>query len=144
MIKIIDFKKYDQLLPSPSKGTAESAGIDLYVRSTTVVDPNTPTLVPLNVAVQIPKGYFGMLVARSSLAKRFGVMLTNGVGIIDSDYCGNDDEIMASLISLTDLPVTIERGERIAQLIIIPFEKVQLNEVEVLTDANRGGFGSTN
>lgn len=144
MIKIIDFKKYDQLLPSPSKGTTESAGIDLYVRSTTVVDPNTPTLVPLNVAVQIPKGYFGMLVARSSLAKRFGVMLTNGVGIIDSDYCGNDDEIMASLISLTDLPVTIERGERIAQLIIIPFEKVQLNEVEVLTDANRGGFGSTN
>lgn len=142
ILPALEIKQHDETLPVPYYATEKSAGIDLFVGRTTVIEPR-PTYVPLNISVNIPAGHFGLLVPRSSLAKKYNVTFV-AIGIIDSDYNGDDNEILANMTSLLDVPVTIERGERVAQLVIIPYTKVRVTEVENLGDSERGGgFGST-
>ena len=100
------------------------------------------TRVPLNVAMEIPSGYFVLLSARSSLHKK-GLMLANGIGIGDADYCGDNDEYQAPIYNFSDQEVKIKKGERIVQMIVLPRPKVKVEVVERLGNANRGGFGST-
>lgn len=132
------------------RGTEGSAGIDLVSKENILLEAGERTLVKTGIYVQIPEGYFGMLVPRSSLSKKH-IYMTNSVGIIDSDYRG---EIMASLIFIppdmgvhTDL-VRLEDGERIVQLIILPYRSVDIEEVSSQKELNstkrgEGGFGST-
>lgn len=138
----VKIKRFDKSLPLPEYKTSGAAAFDLSARIDVTIAPHTVGYVPLNIAIQLPDGHFALVSARSSLHKR-GVMLANGIGIGDADYRGNDDEYQAALLNFTDQPVTVEKGERIAQMIILHRERVEFVEQDHFTTENRGGFGST-
>jgi dUTP pyrophosphatase len=135
-------KRFNKNLPLPEYKTPGAAGFDLSARERTVIAPGEVTLVPLNVAIVPPSGYFVLLAARSSLHKR-GLMPGNGVGIIDADYSGNDDEYKVVLYNFSNSEVIIEAGERIAQGVFVPLLQVTWEEVEEMDTPSRGGFGTT-
>ncbi len=131
-------------LELPSYATAGAAGCDLRaaVGEPITLAPGGRALVPTGIAVAIPEGYEGQVRMRSGLAIRHGLSLLNGPGTIDSDYRG---EIRVILANLGAESVTIERGERIAQLVIAPVARARLETVDELpaTLRHTGGFGST-
>ena len=133
----------DALLPT--RATSGSAGYDLYARidSPITLPPGGRAVVPTGIAIGLPDAQtVGLVYARSGLAVRHGLTLSNGVGVIDSDYTG---EIQVGLVNLSDKAYTIQPGERIAQLVITPVLLPQLTETDQLTQTDRGagGFGST-
>lgn len=138
----VNIKQVDPTLPLPGYATAGSVGFDLICREDTEVLPQALALIPSNVIVQTPPGYMLLLTMRSSTARRKGLLMPNGVGIIDQDYCGDGDEVMISVYNFRTEPVTILRGERIAQGIFIPVGRFEWHEVEQV-GRGRGGFGST-
>ena len=139
----VKIKRIDPDLPLPRPETDGAAGFDLITREDTTVEPGKFGLVPANVIVEVPRGYALIVSARSSTPKRTGLVLPHGIGIIDSDYRGDDDEIMVQVWNTTDAPVTVARGDRIAQGILLKIEPVSwLVETETF-GATRGGFGST-
>ncbi len=125
-------------------GTEYSAGADLYNLQGERVEikPHETVLIHTGIAMEIPEGYVGLIFARSGLATKRGLAPANKVGVIDADYRG---EIMVSLYNHSDTAVTVEGGERVAQIAIIPFLKCEFEAVEELSDTVRGagGFGST-
>jgi len=141
---ILQFKKTSVTSKKPLVATENSAGADLYanINKTTMIRPHETIKVPTGIAVSIPNGYFGALVARSGFSTKRGLAPINCVGIIDSDYRG---EIMVPLHNHSEQTQIIEPDERIAQLIILPYLKITPVEVEILDTTNRGnkGFGST-
>jgi len=141
----LKIKLIDKTLPLPQYQTKGSVAFDLYSREKVIISPWQPTLIPLNLIVKIPKGYFLMLAARSSLALKKNLIVANGVGVIDQDYCGEEDEIKLSVINFSKKEVIVEKGERIAQAILVKIEKTdKFIPVEKMTKKSRGGFGSTN
>lgn len=128
----------------PTKGSEEAAGLDLYAAndSIIVIQPHSTVLIPTDIAIEIPRGMFGGIFARSGLASKRGLRPANCVGVIDSDYRGN---ITVALHNDTDEAKAIEEGERIAQLIIMPYVMPELKVVKELSDTERGsdGFGSS-
>jgi dUTP pyrophosphatase len=139
---LVAIKRFDPSLPLPQYHTAGSVGIDLYARLTTTIPAKTVVRVPLNIALQLPEGTWALLAARSSLYKK-GLMMANGIGVGDSDYRGDNDEYQAALFNMTDADVTIEKGERIVQLIIMTYDRVELTEQTTFDAPDRGGFGTT-
>lgn len=135
-------KRFNKKMPLPHYATERSIGLDLSLRETVTIPAGGTMRVPLNVAIEYPQGYWGLLAARSSLHKR-GLIPANGVGIIDPDYCGDNDEYQYPLYNFTAEPVTLEAGERIAQLILLPVFQPELVEVDKMSGPDRGGFGST-
>ena len=138
----VKIKQFDTTLPLPEYKTAGAAGIDLYARLNTLVQPKTIGYIPLNVALEVPDGYWVLLSSRSSTHKQ-GLMPANGIGICDADYKGDNDEYHFPVYNFTDQPVTVERGQRIAQIIILPYERAELNLVKSLENVDRGKFGTT-
>ncbi len=139
----IKLKKLNEKATVPTYGTEYSAGADLYNLDTPVtIAPHTTTLVHTGISVEIPEGYCGLIFARSGLATKRGLAPANKVGVIDADYRG---EIMVALYNHSDKEATVEAGERVAQLAIVPFLKVEFEEADELSDTARGagGFGST-
>ena len=128
----------------PQYETEGSAGMDIraYIDEPAVIEPGCRALVPTGLFMEIPPGYEVQIRARSGLAVKHGIGLTNGVGTIDSDYRG---EIMVALHNHSYAVQTIESGERIAQLVIAPYISAEFIEVDSLSDTDRGqgGFGST-
>ena len=126
----------------PTRAHPTDAGLDLYAAETVHVIPNQVTLVPTGVAVAIPAGHVGLLVARSSLAVKKAMTLANGVGVIDPDYRG---EIKVPIITTDGCHNLIQAGTRIAQLVILPIALPRLDVVANLDDTTRGAgsFGST-
>lgn len=127
---------------TPKYSTQDSAGLDLRVQGYHSIPPRATRVIPLGVSVSIPRGYVGYLCARSSLFKRTGLMVSNGIGIIDSDYRG---ELMVSLWNTTDNNVEIPRDTAICQLVVSPVAHVIVSLVDTLDTTQRGtgGFGST-
>jgi len=138
----IRIKLFDLELPAPEYKSKKAAALDLYARTTVTIQPGEVGMVPLNVALELPENHWVLMSARSSLHKK-GVMMANGIGVGDEDYCGDNDEYRAALLNYTKAPVTIERGERIVQMIVMHREPVELEIVEKLGNKDRGGFGST-
>lgn len=141
----LNFRKINENTTTPVRGTEYSAGLDLYAdidKETVTIEPNETLMVGTGICVEIPDGYFGAVFARSGIAFKRGLRPANCVGVIDSDYRG---EIKVALHNDSALPQTIANGERIAQLVITPYVKVELKEVDILNDSDRGagGFGST-
>ena len=138
----IRIKRIDTSLPLPAYKTKGAAGFDLYARETITIKPHEVRLIPLNIALEIPKNCWVLLAARSSTHKS-GIIAANGIGIGDSDFCGDNDEYHFAALNFTDKNVTIERGTRIAQMIIMQYQQVEFEEVTTLNREDRGGFGST-
>ena len=138
----IRIKRFDKEVALPKHQTDGAAGLDLAARETVIIEPHAVGYVPLNIAAQAPDGYFILLTARSSLHKK-GLLPANGVGIIDSDYSGDNDEIKAALLNFTDKPVTVEKGDRVMQAIFVKYERADWEEVDAMPNKTRGGFGST-
>lgn len=128
----------------PTYGTEYSAGADLYALSgeSVVIPAGKTVLIHTGLSIEIPEGYAGMIFARSGLASKRGLAPANKVGVIDADYRG---EIMVALHNHSDKDETVEGGERVAQLCIMPFLKAEFEEADELSDTVRGagGFGST-
>ena len=134
------------VLATPAYATEGAAGVDIYAAHDVVWTTDTATYtIQTGVSVAIPEGYCGLLFARSSLFKRTGAMFGNAVGVIDSDYRG---PIMLSVrwdfVQAHDQRM-IERGQRIAQLVIVPCPRIEFDIVDSLPETARGagGFGST-
>lgn len=136
------FKRFDTTLPIPEYKTPGAAAIDVYARTVVEIPAHSVGYVPLNIALQVSSEYWVLLSARSSLHKK-GLLLANGIGVGDSDFSGNQDEYVAPLLNFTENPITIERGERIVQVIVLPRPKIKLIEKQTLGSVNRGGFGTT-
>lgn len=139
---LVNIKRIDTDLPLPTYATAGSVGFDLLCREDTEIEPRTIELIPCNVIVRIPDGYMLLLALRSSTPRRKGLLIPNGIGIIDQDYCGEGDELKAQVLNFREEAVLVKRGERIAQAVFIPIMRVQWNEVSDM-GMGRGGFGST-
>jgi len=134
----------DADIPIPRYMTAEAAGMDICaaVATDTVLAPGAIELIPTGLAIALPAGYEAQIRPRSGLAVKHGIGIINSPGTIDADYRG---EIKIALINLGKEPVTIHRGDRIAQMIINAVCQVRLKVVASLdeTDRNSGGFGHT-
>jgi len=141
-MKKIKIKRFDKDLPLPEYKTRGAVAFDLMARADTVIPARSIGYVPLNVAMTIPAGHMILLAARSSLHKK-GLMMANGVGVVDEDFCGNGDEYKAALYNFTDSAVAVSRGDRIVQAILKPYEKADWDEVDDLERETRGGFGTT-
>ncbi len=135
-------KRIDKSLPLPVYATAGSVGFDLLCRENTEVLPRQIALIPGNVIVQIPAGYFLLLTLRSSTPRRKNLLIPNGVGIVDQDYAGEGDELKVQVFNFRDEAVQIRKGERIAQGLFLPVMHVEWDEIEEVGQG-RGGFGST-
>lgn len=140
----IKIKKLDERAVIPSYGSEYAAGFDLYalLNEDITIKPQETFLVKTGLSMEIPVGYAGMIFARSGLATKKGLAPANKVGVVDSDYRG---EVMVALHNHSNIDQTISHGERIAQMVIMPFYKAEFVEVEELSDTDRGtgGFGST-
>ncbi len=143
MIKV-SVKKLSEKAVLPKYGSAYAAGADLYAieEGEVTIMPGETKLIHTGLSMEIPEGYAGLIYARSGLASKRGLAPANKVGVVDADYRG---EIMVALHNHSNLPQTIEEGERIAQLVIAPFLQVEYEETDELSDTVRGvgGFGST-
>lgn len=139
----VKIKRFDKNLALPIYKTAGAAALDLASREEVIIAAGQIAYLPLNIALQVSGDSFVLVAARSSLHKR-GLILANGIGIGDSDYCGDDDEYQAAVFNFSRETVTIKKGERVAQMMVLRREKVEWEEVDNFTkQKNRGGFGST-
>src|SRR4051812_28485080 len=131
-------------LPLPKKMTDHAAAFDLCaaVREPVTIEPGKIALIPCGFSMALPVGYEAQIRPRSGLASRHGITLINSPGTIDADYRG---EVMTPLINLGSAPFVVERGMRIAQMLIAPVPEVRMVEVEELdsTERGAGGFGHT-
>lgn len=131
-------------LSLPAYATAESAGMDLLSAEAedVTIDPGKRAMLATGIAIQLPGGFEAQVRPRSGLAAKHGITVLNSPGTIDADYRG---EIKVILVNLGDQPVTLARGERIAQMVVAPVTRISLNEVKTLNNSARGtgGFGST-
>lgn len=130
-------------IPMPAYATAGAAAFDLTAAAATVVPPHGIALVPTGLVVAVPDGHFLAILARSSTPLKRGLMVANGVGVVDADYCGPTDEVKIQVINVTDQPVTVAVGERIAQAMVLAAPRVTFVEGSTADRTSRGGFGST-
>jgi dUTP pyrophosphatase len=127
----------------PKYQTEGSAAFDLAAAERVAVAPGEVRLVPTGLVIEVPAGMFLGIFARSSTPLKRGLMVANGVGVVDSDYCGPEDEVKIAVVNVTPKPVTIEPGDRIAQGILLPAPRVTWEEVDRVRASSRGGFGAT-
>ena len=139
----LEFRKLDPDVPLPRRARDGDAGLDLRANGEFKVGPGERAMVPTGLAVAIPPGHAGLVLPRSGLASRHGLTLVNSPGLIDEGYRG---EIVVAVVNLDpDDPVEVRKGDRIAQLVVVPYAEVEPAEVAELPPTGRGeaGFGST-
>ena len=142
---VINIKKLHNDSIIPTRGTSEAAGYDLYSYLTDEkisVKPGETIMIGTGISLEIPSGYFAGIFARSGIASKRNLRPANCVGVIDSDYRG---EIKVPIFNDSDIDQEISNGERVAQMVIMPYLNVTFNEVSELSESNRNqnGFGST-
>jgi dUTP pyrophosphatase len=140
----INIKKLNDAAILPSYQSEGAAGMDLHacIKKPIKIGPNERTLIPTGIAIEVPVGYEAQVRARSGLAHKYGISLTNGIGTIDADYRG---EVGVLLINLGEKAFIVEPNMRIAQLVLAQYEKVTWNQTNSLTETtrNESGFGSS-
>ena len=127
----------------PAPATDGAAGFDLAAAEAVTIPPHAIRLVGTGLVIAVPAGHFLAIFARSSTPLKRGLMVANGVGVVDADYCGPSDEIRVQLLNITDQPVEVQVGDRLAQGIVLPAPSVTWDEVDAMDGPSRGGFGST-
>lgn len=139
------YKRFDKSLPALYKESEMNVGYDLFARldKPITLKPGETARIPLNVATEIPYGVVGLVFQRSSTFKKWGIRLTNSVGVIDPSYCGDGDEWLAEVQNMTNAPITINPGDKICQAVFLPVVPLEIVEVESLGNKDRGGFGTS-
>jgi dUTP pyrophosphatase len=138
--------KVTRLNPSvslPAYGSAGAAAFDLAAAEDVEVPPGEIRLIGTGLVIGLPEHHFLAVIARSSTPFKRGLVVANGVGVIDSDYRGPTDEVKVQVLNVTRASVSVRRGDRIAQGIVLPAPRVEWEEVETPHAPSRGGFGST-
>lgn len=139
-VKIINKSAF----PSPAYATEMSAGMDLKanIQEAVILEPLQRAMIPTGIYMALPEGTEAQVRPRSGLAAKFGISVLNAPGTIDADYRG---EVKVILVNLSNEPFTVNPGERIAQLVLARYERIEWDEVETLDETCRGegGFGST-
>ena len=135
--------RLDPTLPLPAYGTSEAAGFDLTASHDIAVQPGQIALVRTGLVIEVPAGHFLGIFARSSTPLKRGLLVANGVGVIDPDYSGPTDEVMVQVLNFTQTEVHVQRGDRLAQGIVLPAPRVSWEEVDAIRPVTRGGFGAT-
>lgn len=130
-------------VPLPRYQTAGAAGFDLAASTEMTVAPGQVALVPTGLIIEAPAGHFLGIFARSSTPLKRGLMVANGVGIVDADYCGPADEIKIEVLNFTTQPVLIQPGDRLAQGVVLPYVRADWEEGAAIVRETRGGFGVT-
>ena len=140
----VKFKKLNNLAKIPTRGSKHAAGYDLYAATDyeIMIDPHKTVFIGTGLSITPPNGYFGAIVARSGLSCKQGLAPANKIGVCDEDYTG---EYIVALHNHSDITQTVGAGERIAQLVFLPYLNINFEEVNELdeTDRGSGGFGST-
>ena len=140
----LNIKRLTETAKIPTRGSDMAAGYDLYADTDKeiVIPPHETVMVSTGITIEIPEGYFGAIYARSGMASKRGLRPANCVGVVDPDYRG---AWMIAVHNDTEEPKTVEAGERIAQMVGMPFLSIDFQEVDELTETKRGsgGFGST-
>lgn len=138
----VNFIKLNDNATVPTRGTDQSAGADLYAIEEVTILKGETKLIHTGIAMEIPEGYGGFIFARSGLATKRGLAPANKVGVVDADYRG---EIMVSLHNHSNETQVVAKGERVAQLVFLPYAAANFIEVDKLSETERGqgGFGST-
>jgi len=139
----LKIRRLDPTIPLPTYGTDEAAGFDLAAAHDVRVLPGQIVLVRTGLIIQVPTGHFLGIFARSSTPLKRGLMVANGVGVIDPDYSGPNDEVMVQVLNITSAEVQVTRGDRLAQAIVLPAPRVTWQEVTEIREVTRGGFGTT-
>jgi dUTP diphosphatase len=129
-------------VPLPVYATPGSAAFDLAAAEDVEIPAGQIRLIGTGLVIKVPDGHFLAIIARSSTPLKRGLQVANGVGVIDSDYCGPADEVRIQVLNFTDKTVVIARGDRIAQAVVLAAPRVDFEEAETATQS-RGGFGST-
>jgi dUTP pyrophosphatase len=129
-------------VPLPVYATAGAAGFDLAAAQDVEIPPGQIALVGTGLVFSVPEGHFLAIFARSSTPLKRGLVVSNGVGVLDSDYCGPDDELKIQVWNITDAAVHVRAGDRLAQGIVLAAPRVTFEE-GTTTAPSRGGFGST-
>jgi dUTP pyrophosphatase len=135
----IKIKRFDKSFPLPER-EENAGGIDLICRETITIPPNGIKAIRQNVAVKVPDGWVLLIFSRSSTPMRKGLMLANGVGVLDPFYCGENDELLAFMHNITDKPVTVEAGDRIVQGVFIKPEQTLWKEVDTMGEIGHDGY----
>lgn len=138
----VRFTKLDQNAVTPTRGSQNAAGYDIYSNDYATICSGQTSMIPTGLAMEIPVGYFGAIYPRSGLSTKRGLRLANCVGVIDADYRG---EVKVPLYNDSAETQIVKNGDRIAQIVIQPCKDIEFAEVENLTSTKRGdgGFGST-
>lgn len=139
----LKIKRLDPGISLPEPASARAAGFDLASAVDVEIPARSIRLVGTGLVIAVPDGHFLGIFARSSTPLKRGLMVANGVGVVDADYCGPADEIKVQLLNFTDAPVHVKRGDRLAQGVVLPCPRVEWDEVAELAAPTRGGFGST-
>lgn len=139
----IKIKRIDKTLPLPVYESNGAAGFDLTARTNTLIKPREIVLIPANVIVETPENYMLQVASRGSTPRKKGLLMPHGVGIVDSDFRGPEDEIQIQMYNFSDKPVLVERGEKIAQGIFVRVDIAIWDEVDEMSSKTRGAFGST-
>jgi len=139
----VKIKRIDKSLPLPMYETAGSVGFDFVAREEVTIAPDTIELIGGNVIVKVPDGYALVVASRSSTPRRHGLTKPHGIGIIDQDYSGEEDEVKIQVLNFTNEPVTIKKGTKIAQGLFVRVDRFDFEEVDMMEGDSRGGFGST-
>lgn len=143
--RIVKYKREDKGLPSFHRESKLNAGFDLFanLEKDIVINPGEVAFISLNVATEIPRDMVGLVFQRSSTYRKWGIKLTNGVGVIDSLYRGDSDIWGAEFKNETNDKVVIRHGDKICQAIFLELPDIVLKEVNKLGNGDRGGFGTS-
>ncbi len=133
----------DKEMSLPTYQTSGSVAFDFMAAHNKVVESHQVCLISTGLVICTPPGYSLILAARSSTPLKKGLMLANGIGIVDQDYCGPDDDVKILVYNFTEFSVEVKKGDRIAQGFFLPLPRISWEEIDSLSAPSRGGYGST-
>jgi dUTP pyrophosphatase len=139
----VRIRRLDPAVALPDYQTPGAAGFDLAAAADVEIPAGTVALVPTGLVIEVPDGHFLGIFARSSTPLKRGLMVANGVGVVDPDYCGPADEVKIALVNFRNVAAQVKAGDRLAQGILLPAARVIWEEAAGSRTVSRGGFGST-
>jgi dUTP pyrophosphatase len=139
----VRIKRLSPSVQLPRYESDGAAAFDLAAATDVIVEAGTVALIPTGLIIEVPPGMFLGIFARSSTPLKRGLMVANGVGVVDQDYCGPHDEVKIAVLNFTSAPVRVAAGDRVAQGMLLPVTRVAWEEAQMLRGESRGGFGST-